>query len=206
MTLFTEKAPRLMLRLMEDFGLTEIEAAAVLGNAGHESAGFTKLQEMRPTVKGSRGGYGYFQWTGPRRREYEAYCKRNGYDPASEEANYKFLYLELITTEKAAIPALKAAKTLDTKVKAFERAYERAGVKHYPSRILWAEKALAAFKARDTSAVLEPPVFIPPPPDIEPIPEPAAPAPEAGFSWAVVVGILVALGIIGAIAAKIYLL
>ena len=65
---FREMAPRLMRLLIEDFNLTVTDAAAIMGNGGHESLGFTKLQEMKPTVKGSRGGWGLMQWTGPRRR------------------------------------------------------------------------------------------------------------------------------------------
>ena len=53
-----------MARLMADFDCTAEDAAAVFGNAGHESAGLEKLQEIRPTVPGSRGGWGWFQWTG----------------------------------------------------------------------------------------------------------------------------------------------
>jgi hypothetical protein len=204
MTLFTEKAPAIMSLLMADFDLTEIEAAAIVGNLGHESGGFKFLQEIKPMVPGSRGGYGWAQWTGPRRRAFEAYVVRNQLNPASDKANYGFLFVELTTTEAKAIPAVKAADGLAAKVKAFELAFERAGVKHYPSRIKYAEQALAAFKAQDTSGALKPPVVIPPPPDIEPIePPPAQPAKSAGFSLSAAVGILITLSIAAAIAAKV---
>ena len=39
-------------------------------------------------------------------------------------------------------------------MKAFEKAYLRAGVKHYPSRLVWAERALAAWNA--SRKMLEP--------------------------------------------------
>lgn len=64
-----------------------LSAAAIIGNAGHESGGFKDLQEKKPLVKGSRGGYGIMQWTGPRRREYEDYCDRNNLDPSDMESN-----------------------------------------------------------------------------------------------------------------------
>lgn len=146
-TLFRRTAPRYMRQFMADFAATKLDAAAVFGNAGHESAGFTALQEIKPTVAGSRGGWGWFQWTGPRRRAFEAYCKRNGKDPASHDANYAWLFVELKGDERRAIPALKAAKTLDDKVVAFERAFERAGIKHYDSRKRWARVALEAYDA-----------------------------------------------------------
>lgn len=157
--LFREKVPALMRRFMADFDCTAEDAAAVFGNAGHESGGFRLLQELKPTVPGSRGGYGWFQWTGPRRRAFEAYCQRNGLNPASDDANYKFLWVELHGDEKAALPKLRAAQGLYEKVVAFELGYERAGVKHYPSRLQWARKALDAYqKAKDAPPATKPPV------------------------------------------------
>jgi hypothetical protein len=146
-TLFRQKAPGIMNLLMADFGLDLESAAAILGNLGHESGGFQFLQEKQPMIAGSAGGYGWAQWTGPRRRAYEAYCERNGFDPASDTANYKFLFVELSGSERAAIPAVKNAVGLEAKVKAFEMAFERAGIKHYDGRMAWAERALEAYRA-----------------------------------------------------------
>jgi hypothetical protein len=169
-THFRAVAPKYMRLFMEDFAAGPLDAAAVFGNGGYESLGFTKLQEMKPTVAGSRGGWGWFQWTGPRRKAFEAYCRRNNLDPASDDANYKFLFVELIGSEKGAIPKLKAAKTLEEKVKAFELGFERAGVKAYPKRLHWAEIALDALEAAPAKP--------------KPAPKPAEPAPEpAGDRW-----------------------
>lgn len=151
---FRAVAPKYMRQFMADFDLEDIDAAAVFGNLGYESLGFTKLQEIKPVVKGSRGGYGWAQWTADRRVVFEAYCKRNKLDPASHDANYAFLFVELTGSEKAALAKLKAAKTLDTKTVAFEKAFERAGVKNYPKRKQWAAIALNALRA--DSAALEP--------------------------------------------------
>lgn len=149
---FTEKSPSIMRRLMDDFGLSDIQAAAILGNLGQESAGLTAFQETHPTVPGSRGGWGWAQWTGPRRRAFEAYCQRLHLDPRSDAANYAYLWRELSGHQtgfdyRKAITALKKTHTLPEAVKAFERAYERAGTPNYPSRDKWAERALAAFRA-----------------------------------------------------------
>lgn len=146
---FRATAPQYMRRLMADFGLSKLDAAAVFGNAGHESRGLTDDQEDKPVVSGSRGGANWMQWTGPRRRELEAYCTRNHLDPNSDEAAYRFLFVELKGAEKRAIPVLKAATTLKAKVIAFETAFLRAGVKHYDSRLKWAQRALEAFDAAD---------------------------------------------------------
>ena len=174
MSIFTQKSPRIMADLMRDFPISKEDAAAILGNLGHECAGFTKLQETNPAISGSRGGYGWAQWTGPRRRAFEVWCKPKGLKPSSDEANYGFLVYELHTTERAAIPAVKAARNLTVKVAAFEEAFERAGVKHYDSRTKYAKDALKAYIAAFPVA--------PPSPDIPgPVPPVAAPPDAPGW-------------------------
>ncbi len=142
---FKEKAPRIMGWLMTDFGLTDVQAAGVLGNLGHECAGFTVMHEIgQPEGK---GGYGWVQWTGPRREAFFAWCKAKGLDWRSDDGNYGFLKHELTTSETSAIPGVKGTNTVEEATQVFEQKFERAGVKHYPSREEWARKALAAFRA-----------------------------------------------------------
>lgn len=144
---FRSVAPTFMRRLLGDFPvLGELDLAAVFGNAGHESRGLTDDQEDKPTVKGSRGGANWMQWTGPRRRQLEAFAAEHKLDPNGDEAAYRFLVHELRGAEKKAIGALTRAKTLSGKVQAFEKAFLRAGIKHYPGRLRWAEIALDAYK------------------------------------------------------------
>lgn len=178
---FRVKVPKLMARLVQEgFGFSVEDAAAIAGNAGHESGGFSKLQEIKPTVPGSKGGYGWFQWTGPRRRQFEAYSKQNGLLPSSDEANTAFLIHELKTTERKAIDAVKSATTLADKTVAFEKAFERAGIKHYPSRIKWAQIALDAY-GRAVAVVIPPPPDIPAP---EPVPQlPGKPSIQKVMAW-----------------------
>lgn len=135
--------------LQRDFGLTNMQASAIVGNLAYESGNFKSMQEISPTVKGSRGGYGWAQWTGSRRNDFESYAKAKGLSVDSYAANYGFLAKELATTEKAAIEAVKQAKTLPEATKAFERSYERAGVKNYPARENYAQQALDAVAALD---------------------------------------------------------
>lgn len=122
------------------------EAGAAFGNAGAESGGFTLFQELKPTVKGSRGGFGWFQWTGPRRRAYGAWCKKNGLDPKSDEANVDYLIVELRTTEKKTVSAVKSAAGIEAKTKAFEVVFERPGVAHTEARVRWARIAMEEWK------------------------------------------------------------
>ena len=53
---FRSVAPTYMRLLLTDFPeLGPEDAAAIFGNAGHESKGLTDDQEDKPVVKGSRG-------------------------------------------------------------------------------------------------------------------------------------------------------
>lgn len=160
---FKTTALRLNADLARDVPEWErLDRAACIGNAAHECGGFRLLQEVNPTVAGSAGGWGFFQWTGPRRRAFFAWAKERNLKPDSYEANYGFLLFELRTSEPKAIGATRKAKGLEAKVKAFELAYERAGVKHYPKRIQWAQRVLdlpgnsAAKNAPEVQAVIPP--------------------------------------------------
>lgn len=143
MTKFEDKTRWIIKRLMDDFEFTPEECYAIVGNLAHETGGFRYMQEIKPTVKGSKGGYGWAQWTGPRRRQFEKFCADSKLSVDSDEGNYQFLRWELQNTEKAAVVAVKNVKDgeLLKKVVAFENAYERAGVKHYDSRMVWAQRA-----------------------------------------------------------------
>lgn len=141
---FAQKGPMVMGRLMKDFGLTKEQAAGIVGNLGHESGGFKEMQEKNP-LGGGKGGYGWAQWTGPRRQQFFDYARKNGLDPKSDEANYGFLKQELQTTEKASLAAVRGQTSVHGSEVAFERSFERAGVKNYTSRDNYANTALANF-------------------------------------------------------------
>jgi len=153
---FRAAAPAFMRRLLADLPqLGELDAAAVFGNAGHESRGLTDDQEDRPTVPGSRGGRNWLQWTGVRRRQFEAFAEEQMLDPDSDEAAYQFMVHELRTTEKRSLAALKQAKTLETKTKAFMNANLRPGVEHLAGRVRWARIALEALRGSYSPAADE---------------------------------------------------
>jgi hypothetical protein len=148
--LFNDMAPRIMDDLMPAFALNVQQAAAILGNLGHECGGFKLLQEVKPLA--GQGGFGWAQWTGPRRRKFFAFCSAKGLSPESYEGNLAYLKHELSDPkgEPKAIPAIKRpGLSLEAMVKAFELSFERAhpNFKHYESRNRWARKALAAHAA-----------------------------------------------------------
>lgn len=149
---FTAKAPRIMERLMNDFGLKDYEAAGVLGNIGHECAGFGIMQEIAP--KSGRGGLGWCQWTGSRRVSFETFCADLGVSTVSDEGNYGYLRQELRTLPyRDSIPALQGAATLAQAVRNFERVFEQARVKLYDRRERWATLALGAFSRKIPASV-----------------------------------------------------
>lgn len=135
-------ATRLMTGLMADYGLTREQAAGFVGNLAHESGGFRSLQEIAPVVKGSRGGYGYAQWTGPRRRQFEAWSAQNGLDPASYDANYGFLRHELSGPEGAVLGKLKGAQSVEDATRVVSDTFLRPGIPHMGSRVQWANRVL----------------------------------------------------------------
>lgn len=147
---FEEHVVGMMDKLMDDFHVKVETAAAVFGNAGHESNGFRSLQEKKPLVKGSRGGYGIMQWTGPRRRLYEAYCDRNHLDPQAMGTNYAFLWVELHGDEGQhgkLMELVDHIPGLENKVEYFMKHFLRPGIPHLLGRIQWTKKALLAWNA-----------------------------------------------------------
>jgi hypothetical protein len=142
---FDNKAPVMMKELMRDVSISDIQAAGVLGNIGHECDGFRQYQEVGQTPP--RGGWGICQWTGPRRVAFESWAKSKGFDFRSDDANYGFLLQELQTTEAATLGRLKKAKTLEEATEIFMKSFLRPGIPHLSSRIKWANRALTAYKA-----------------------------------------------------------
>lgn len=96
---------RLMVDLQADLHLSTVQAAAITGNLAHETRNFQIMQEMNPLVRGSRGGFGYAQWTGPRRRAFEKFGE--GQDLSRYEVNYAFLIEELTTSYAQVLDRLK---------------------------------------------------------------------------------------------------
>lgn len=123
-------ANRLMQDLMRDFHLTRQQASGIVGNLAYESGGFRSMQEADPMVPGSRGGWGYAQWTGPRRRNFEAFAASRGLDPSSYDANYGFLAHELSTDHAYSLNHLRSAGTPHEAAVAFADHYEYPDAEH----------------------------------------------------------------------------
>lgn len=139
---FDQQAPDVMAKLQKDFGLSKQQAAGIVGNLGHESAGLKAgIQEKNP-LGGGRGGLGWAQWTGIRRTAFESYLKKTGQEATDPNANYGFLKKELETTHKSSLEAVRKQTSTQGAMMAFEQKYEAAGVKHYASRQQYADRAM----------------------------------------------------------------
>jgi murein L,D-transpeptidase YcbB/YkuD len=154
---FAERGGWLIKRLAADFNLSYEQAAGAVGNLGFESGRFKSLQEIDPLVGGSRGGYGWAQWTGPRRVEFERWCLLNKLPLASDQANYGYLHAELSGEDhrfdySRSITALRDTATIEDAVISFCQTFERpAGTTptHTPGfgdRLKIAQEALAGAK------------------------------------------------------------
>jgi hypothetical protein len=124
-------ATKLTRDLEKDFGLTRTQAMGIVGNLAHESGDFKEMQEKGQPM--GRGGWGWAQWTGPRRREF--FDVTAGMDPKSYEANYKMLKHDLEGDYRKSVAELKRQNTIEGAATSFERTFERAGVVAMGSRI-----------------------------------------------------------------------
>lgn len=162
MSIFTDKAIKYIPRLQKDLSLPErFHAAAIFGSIGTETGGFKYMQEIKPTVAGSAGGFGWEQWTGMknptgRRYQFFDFCKKNNLDPVSDEANYRFIVWEGLNTEKYSISKLRQTKTIEEATETYMKLDLRPGAPHLQDRIKWAKIALNASPSTATSIVKSP--------------------------------------------------
>lgn len=143
---FVTDAPGIMKRLRGDFpDMPLYIAAAILGNIGHECAGFRHLHQLGRAE--GEGGYGWCQWDDVRREAFLAWAKtRGGWE--SDQANYSYLVEELRVSENIRLQRTMAAPNLDRAVEIFDREFERSGVPAWPSRKRYARLAQQAYRAK----------------------------------------------------------
>lgn len=110
-------------------------AAGIAGNIAVESRFDPGINEISPLVPGSRGGFGLFQHTGPRRRALEAFAQQRGVPVNDLNTQLDFALHELQTTEKAAGEALFKAQTPEEAARVFSEKFLRPGIPHLDRRI-----------------------------------------------------------------------
>jgi hypothetical protein len=129
----------LQIDLGHRLGVAPEDCDAIIGNLGHESGGFTVYHEIGQPSQ--LGGVGWAQWTGPRRRKFEAFCATHGFDPHSYQGQFEYLVSEIEPNGPyhGALIATQQAQGLEAKVNAFEARFEAAGVPALASRLRYAQ-------------------------------------------------------------------
>lgn len=110
-------------------------AQGMVANLIAESGLNTDINEISPLVPGSRGGYGLAQWTGPRRRQYEAFAAERGVHPSDLNAQLDFLKWELENTERGAWENLQGASDPIEAARIFSTDFLRPGIPHMDRRL-----------------------------------------------------------------------
>ena len=132
----SEVGSRLVADLEEALGITETQAAGLVGNLDYETGGFKFMQELKPVVPGSKGGLGFAQWTGTRREAFETWAANNNADTNSYEANRDYLIHEISNTNEGRfLPNLEKTTTAEEAARVVSEQYLRPGIPKINSRI-----------------------------------------------------------------------
>ena len=107
---------KMMARYISELNLKPFQAAALAGNADYETGGFKFMDELKPTVRGSKGGTNVFQFTGLqpgyRRYNFEKYVEENNLDPKDYDAGVDFSIFELTKgDQKSVLKKLRETET-----------------------------------------------------------------------------------------------
>jgi hypothetical protein len=116
-------------------GMAPHIAEAFVLNMRDESGLNPGINEIAPIVPGSRGGYGLYQLTGPRRRAYEAYASERGLPLDSVDAQLDFMMTELQGPEAAAWQKISAAPDTGQAAAAVVNYFLRPAEEHRARRV-----------------------------------------------------------------------
>jgi uncharacterized Zn-binding protein involved in type VI secretion len=152
------EADRIAFEFFKSKGLTDEQAAGIVGNFDHEGG-------MNPNQKqvGGGPGRGIGQWSKGERWDTTPgdnvadFAKKIGKSPTSLEAQLEFTWFELNKFKYLGLKQLRAAKTVDQATKVFQDKYERPNknLAHYDSRLAHAKAALEAFGANGSRRIKE---------------------------------------------------
>ncbi len=115
-------------------GLPEHVADGFVMNFQDESGLNPGINEIAPLVPGSRGGFGLYQLTGPRRRAYEAFAAERGVPLDDVDAQLDFLMTELQGPEAEAARLILGAGNSGEAGAAIVREFLRPAEEHKNSR------------------------------------------------------------------------
>jgi hypothetical protein len=110
-------------------------AQGMVANMIAESGLNPDINEIAPLVPGSRGGYGLNQWTGPRRRQFEAFAAERGVPTSDLNTQLDFTLWELQNTEKGAWNALQGVSDPIEAARIYSERFLRPGIPHMDRRL-----------------------------------------------------------------------
>lgn len=116
-------------------GLPEHVADGFVMNMKDESGLNPGINEIAPLVPGSRGGFGLYQLTGPRRVAYEKYATERGMPLDSVDAQLDFMMAELQGPEAAAASRIMAAPDAGSAAAAIVTDFLRPSPEHRDRRV-----------------------------------------------------------------------
>lgn len=115
-------------------GLPEHIAEGFMLNFADESGFNPGINEISPSIPGSRGGFGLYQLTGPRRTAYESFAAERGVDPADVDAQLDWLMYELQGPEAKAAQSIFSAGNAGEAGAAIVNNFLRPAEEHRSSR------------------------------------------------------------------------
>ena len=136
-------------------GLSLPVAQGIAANMIAESGLNPGINEIAPLVPGSRGGYGLNQWTGPRRRQFEAFAAQQGRPLDDLDVQLDFTLWELGNTERAAAAALQGVTDPIEAARIYSERFLRPGIPHMDRRLSEAAR-LAGMPAPDMGNAIAP--------------------------------------------------
>ena len=116
-------------------GMSDHVADAFLMNFQDESGMNPGINERNPIVAGSRGGYGLYQLTGPRRTAYESFASQRDVPFHDVDAQLDFMMSELQGPESRAAKAIFNAPDRGTAAAAIVTDFLRPSPEHRTRRV-----------------------------------------------------------------------
>jgi hypothetical protein len=131
-------APALRRDLREALRLADFQAVGIVANCMEETQDFTIFHELGQPPEA--GGIGASQWTGTRRKAFEAWAASHGKAVTSYAANLGYIVAEATGSERQALVALKATKNAHEATVVWCNTYERPGTPRLDVRLKWADR------------------------------------------------------------------
>lgn len=126
----TSDAQEYYIREFGKRGLSRPVSEGIVAGMGSESGLNPSINERNPTVPGSRGGFGLYQLTGPRRIAFERWASENGKNVNDDQAQIDFMMTEFAGPERKAYDALIQAPDAQSAATIFTDQFLRPGVSH----------------------------------------------------------------------------